>query len=88
MQVILKLTTACNLKYVYCSEGDRPAERLPEEIFYKLVDELPPLLEHVGTKDAEFLFHDGESMLYGQDNLQRLIDYARAKRRQPARRRV
>lgn len=77
MQVILKLTTACNLKCVYCSEGDRPAERLPAEIFYKLVDEMPPLLEHVGTKDAEFLFHGGEPMLYGRDALKSLIDYAR-----------
>lgn len=77
MQIILKLTTACNLNCVYCSEGDQPAKTLPEEIFCKLVDELPPLLEHVGTKDAEFLFHGGEPMLYGRDNLRRLIDYAK-----------
>ena len=43
MQIILKLTTACNLNCVYCSEGDKPAETLPAEIFYKLVDELPAL---------------------------------------------
>lgn len=79
MQIILKLTTACNLNCVYCSEGDQPAKTLPEEIFCKLVDELPPLLEHVGTKDAEFLFHGGEPMLYGRDNLRRLIDYAKKK---------
>ena len=77
MQIILKMTTACNLKCVYCSEGDQCTERLPEEIFYKLIDELPPLLEHVGTKDAEFLFHGGEPMLYGRENLERLIDYAK-----------
>ena len=77
MQIILKLTTACNLKCVYCSEGDQCAERLPEEIFYKLVDEMPPLLEYIGTKDAEFLFHGGEPMLYGRDNLKNLIDYAK-----------
>lgn len=77
MQIILKMTTACNLKCVYCSEGDQCAERLPEEIFYKLVDEMPPLLEYIGTKDAEFLFHGGEPTLYGRDNLQRLIDYAK-----------
>lgn len=77
MQIILKLTTACNLNCVYCSEGDLPAETLPEEIFFKLVDELPALLEHVGNNDAEFLFHGGEPMLYGRDNLKRLIDYAR-----------
>ena len=64
MQIILKMTTACNLNCVYCSEGNQPAETLPEEIFFKLVDELPPLLEHV---------------LYGRENLKRLIDYAREK---------
>lgn len=77
MQIILKMTTACNLNCVYCSEGDQPAETLPEEIFFKLVDELPPLLDHIGTKDAEFLFHGGEPMLYGRDNLKRLIDCAK-----------
>ena len=74
MQIILKMTTACNLNCVYCSEGNQPAKTLPEEIFFKLVDELPPLLEQVGTKDAEFLFHGGEPMLYGRDKLQTLID--------------
>lgn len=76
MQIILKMTTACNLNCVYCSEGDCLPEILPEEIFFKLVDELPPLLDHIGTKDAEFLFHGGEPMLYGSENLKRLIDYA------------
>lgn len=77
MQVILKLTTACNLKCVYCSEGDCAATTLPEEIFYKLVDEMPPLLKQIGTEDAEFLFHGGEPMLYGREGLKRLINYAR-----------
>ena len=77
MQIILKLTTACNLNCVYCSEGDLPAETLLQEIFFKLVDELPALLDNVGQRDAEFLFHGGEPMLYGQQNLRTLIDYAR-----------
>ncbi|MCR5834079.1 MAG: radical SAM protein [Selenomonadaceae bacterium] len=76
MQIILKLTTACNLNCVYCSEGDCAAERLPEEIFYKLVDEMPQLLEHVKSQRVEFLFHGGEPMLYGRDALKKLIDYA------------
>lgn len=76
MQIILKLTTACNLNCVYCSEGDQAPATLPEEIFFKLTDELPPLLAHVETKDAEFLFHGGEPLLYGREKLKRLIDYA------------
>ena len=79
MQIILKLTTACNLGCVYCSEGDQPSERMPAEIFFKLVDGLPELLDHVRTREAEFLFHGGEPMLYGRDSLKRLIDYARAR---------
>lgn len=77
MQIILKMTTACNLNCVYCSEGDNAPQFLPKEIFYKLVDELPPLLDLRKTKDAEFLFHGGEPMLYGKENLKTLIDYAK-----------
>ena len=40
MQIILKMTTACNLNCVYCSEGDNIPQILPREIFYKLVDEI------------------------------------------------
>lgn len=77
MQIILKLTTACNLNCVYCSEGDLAPQTLPQEIFYKLVDELPPLLDFLKTKDAEFLFHGGEPLLYGRAGLKNLIDYAK-----------
>ena len=77
MQIILKLTTACNLNCVYCSEGDNAPQILPQEIFYKLVDELPPLLDFTKSKHIEFLFHGGEPMLYGKENLKNLIDYAK-----------
>lgn len=77
MQIILKLTTACNLNCVYCSEGDCELKILPKEIFFKLVDELPPVLEQLQSKDAEFLFHGGEPTLYGRENLKNLIDYAK-----------
>lgn len=76
MQIILKLTTACNLNCVYCSEGDCAPQTLPPQIFFKLVDELPPVLDSVKTKHIEFLFHGGEPMLYGKENLKTLIDYA------------
>ena len=77
MQIILKLTTACNLNCVYCSEGDTDPKTLPPEIFFKLVDEFPEVLEQTESRDAEFLFHGGEPMLYGRENLKILIDYAR-----------
>ena len=77
MQIILKLTTACNLNCVYCSEGDQSVATLPQEIFFKLVDDLPALLEQSGSEDAEFLFHGGEPLLYGRERLQTLIDCAK-----------
>ena len=77
MQIILKLTTACNLKCVYCSEGDQEVKTLSKNVFYKSVDELPELLEHIHDDTAEFLFHGGEPMLYGRDNLLILMNYAR-----------
>lgn len=76
MQIILKLTTACNLNCVYCSEGDSEPKTLPPEIFFKLVDDLPALLDSLNTKDIEFLFHGGEPLLYGREKLKLLIDYA------------
>ena len=77
MQIILKMTTACNLNCVYCSEGDSAAQNMPKEIFFKLIDELPQLLDFKKTTDVELLFHGGEPMLYGKENLQNLIDYAK-----------
>ena len=77
MEIILKMTTACNLNCVYCSEGDNAAQNLPQENFFKLVDELPPVLEFTKSNDIEFLFHGGEPMLYGRENLKTLIDYAK-----------
>ena len=77
MQIILKLTTACNLKCVYCSEGDCESKILPKEIFFKLVDELPQLLQQTKNDDVEFLFHGGEPMLYGRDELKILVEYAK-----------
>lgn len=77
MQIILKMTTACNLNCVYCSEGDNAPQNMPKEIFFKLVDDLPAVLEFTKSKDIEFLFHGGEPMLYGRENLKILIDYAK-----------
>lgn len=76
MQIILKLTTACNLNCVYCSEGDGESKTLAPEIFFKLVDDLPELLDSLNKNHVEFLFHGGEPMLYGRDKLKMLIDYA------------
>ena len=78
MQIIIKLTTNCNLNCVYCSEGTKEKSLfLPQEIFYKLVDELPQLTEFTEDKKIDFLFHGGEPMLYGREGLLNLINYAK-----------
>lgn len=79
MQIIIKLTTNCNLNCVYCSEGKKEKSVfLPKEIFYKLVDELPKLLESINDQTVDFLFHGGEPMLYGREGLLNLINYAKS----------
>ena len=77
MQIIIKATTLCNLACVYCSEGDREADTITDEVFYRLVDELPKLLEHIGDKEITFLWHGGEPLLLGIERLSRLMDYAK-----------
>ncbi|MBR1419548.1 MAG: radical SAM protein [Selenomonadaceae bacterium] len=77
MQIILKLTTDCNLACSYCSEGNQKFKRLSPEFFNKLVKDLPDLLTYIGDNSADFLFHGGEPMLYGMENLRSLMNFAR-----------
>ena len=77
MQIILKLTTNCNLACTYCSEGDQQSKNLPLEFFKKLVTDLPELMTHIEDRKIEFIFHGGEPMLYGMENLRSLIHFAR-----------
>ena len=77
MQIIVKLTTACNLSCSYCSEGDQVPMRLPKEIFYKLVRDIPDFCCSGEDARVEFLFHGGEPMLYGREELRKLVCYAR-----------
>lgn len=77
MLIILKLTTECNLKCTYCSEGNQEPSRLDESVFYKVVDDLPQLLTVIKDDKVDFLFHGGEPLLYGQEALSKLMEYAR-----------
>ena len=79
MQIILKLTTDCNLGCAYCSEGNQGSHRLSENTFYKLVDDLPALLTAKNENRVDFLFHGGEPLLYGREPLKKLINYAKSK---------
>lgn len=77
MLIILKLTTECNLRCTYCSEGNQEPSRLDESVFYKVVDDLPQLLTVIKDDKVDFLFHGGEPLLYGQEALSKLMEYAR-----------
>lgn len=79
MQFIVKATTACNFQCVYCSEGDRKEEFLAEDVFCKLVDEIPSLLERKGERSVGILWHGGEPLLWGHDRLARAMEYAEKK---------
>ena len=79
MQIILKLTTECNLNCSYCSEGDKIHEVMREELYFKLIDDVPALCTDVGDNKIDILFHGGEPMLYGREKIKRMVNYAREK---------
>lgn len=66
MRIIIKNTTACNLRCVYCSEGERAPSYLDESLFRKMVDELPELLDRLNDKNIDILWHGGEPTLWGE----------------------
>lgn len=76
MQIIIKLTTACNLNCVYCSEGEHGNQFIDKEILYKMIDELPELLDYLQDEEIELLWHGGEPLLYGKDNIISISEYA------------
>ena len=79
MEIVVKLTTGCNLRCVYCSEGDKPLVVLKKEYLYKLIDELPAFLDAHHDKKITLLWHGGEPMTVGTVYLQQVMDYAREK---------
>lgn len=79
MQIIVKLTTNCNLKCVYCSEGDKQSSILPKELLYKAIDDLPVLLNKYAEKDISLLWHGGEPLTVGKKYLAEAMEYAAEK---------
>ena len=79
MEIVVKLTTGCNLRCVYCSEGDKPLMILKKEYLYKLIDELPAFLDAHHDKKITLLWHGGEPMTVGTAYLQQVMDYAKEK---------
>ena len=76
MQVIVKLTTKCNLNCVYCSEGDKAIAVLEKETLFKAIDELPNLLEKYKRENISLLWHGGEPLSVGKTYLQEVMQYA------------
>ena len=75
MQFIIKTTTRCNFRCVYCSEGDQPPQDLPLALFEKLVDEIPTILPD-GEQHVNILWHGGEPLLWGRERLAGAMRYA------------
>lgn len=76
MQVIVKVTTACNLNCTYCSEGDKPVQYMEKEIIKKMIDDLPALAEKEHTKKIDLLWHGGEPLMMPKEILTEAMDYA------------
>lgn len=76
LQIIVKLTTACNLRCIYCSEGDKPQELLSQENLFKLIRDIPEVLEKYHDDKIEFLWHGGEPLTVGRTYLSEVMDYA------------
>lgn len=79
MIIIVKLTTDCNLRCVYCSEGDKPPRILSLEYIYKMIDELPAFLDSLNDRNVTLLWHGGEPMTVGTHYLRKVMTYAKEK---------
>lgn len=77
MEIIVKLTTGCNLHCVYCSEGDKPLCVLKQEYLHKLINELPIFLGKHHDHQVTLLWHGGEPMTVGVPYLREAMEYAR-----------
>ena len=80
MQIVVKLTNRCNLRCKYCSEGNICSYAdISSDVFNKLVDDLPMVLDFIGDKDVDFLWHGGEPLCYNKVTLCKMMDYAKDK---------
>lgn len=80
MQIVVKLTNRCNLRCKYCSEGNICSYAdISSDVFNKLVDDLPMVLDFIGDKDVDFLWHGGEPLCYSKVALCKMMDYAKYK---------
>lgn len=77
MQLIVKLTNVCNLRCSYCSEGNQNQKcTLDKTLLYKLIDDVPALMDFRKQKNIDFLWHGGEPLTYPKQDLCDVMDYA------------
>ncbi|MCF0122169.1 MAG: radical SAM protein [Lachnospiraceae bacterium] len=77
MNVILKVTTMCNLACAYCSEGDKSPITMSDELYKKLINQLPELLDKNNDKTIDIIFHGGEPTVIGVEKLSFFLEYAK-----------
>ena len=77
MQLIVKLTNSCNLCCSYCSEGNQIQKfALNKTLLFKLIDDVPALMDLKKHKNIDFLWHGGEPLTYPKKDLCDVMDYA------------
>ena len=78
MNVIVKVTNACNFACNYCSVGETQIDQaINMETIKKMVDGLPELLNKIGDKDISILWHGGEPLLMPIKFYREAMDYAK-----------
>jgi len=76
MNIVVKLTNACNFACTYCSVGDSAEIKTLDLItFKKMIDDLPELLEELGDKNVSFIWHGGEPLLLSPNFYCEAMDY-------------
>lgn len=79
MNVIVKVTNACDFACHYCSVGEPPKiQTINIETIKSMVDGLPELLNKIGDEDISILWHGGEPLLMSIDFYREAMDYAKS----------
>ncbi len=77
LNVILKMTNACNLRCKYCSLGKKEDFRfICEDTLKKTIDFIVGIAEKKAFKEISVIFHGGEPTLFDKCFYEEIIDYA------------
>lgn len=78
MTIVVKVTTACNLRCRYCSQGEAGGGFMADATFRRLIDGLPDVLARSGGERLDLLLHGGEPTLLPAKTLDTWAAYAKS----------